>query len=227
MPGSTTGMMPRNFFWIVPSRLAVSERPGGQIMHHRPVRRKEEITWLRENGITRVVSLLESKHNLYAYRQGYLASANIPFGPSRSIDDVIASLYPNLEQWLRNGENILIHEDTLGDRALGIAAGFLLWTKVIQSKLQAVVLIEQISRRQLGAVAKAIVTASEQLPREIGALAQVDTPSSPDTSLDLDLITKDASEVQVSENLSNNEHLDVETVIQTSNEEDEPKNDNG
>ena len=52
------GIPPRNFTWVVQDQLAVSERPGGFAPNHRRVRRQEEIIWLRNQGFTRVVSLL-------------------------------------------------------------------------------------------------------------------------------------------------------------------------
>ncbi|MGH9207833.1 MAG: hypothetical protein ACRD1G_14970, partial [Acidimicrobiales bacterium] len=54
------GISPRNFSWILPDQLAVSERPGGYARNHRRVRRQEEIFWLRGNGFNRIVSLLPS-----------------------------------------------------------------------------------------------------------------------------------------------------------------------
>src|SRR5205807_4068079 len=64
-----TGIVPRNFAWVIKDRLAVSERPGGYARTHRRVRRQEEIIWIREQGFNRVVSLLPSPHNLRAYEE--------------------------------------------------------------------------------------------------------------------------------------------------------------
>ena len=61
------GIEPRNFAWVIKDKLAVSERPGGYARNHRKVRRHEEILWLRNQGFTRIVSLLPSSHNLVAY----------------------------------------------------------------------------------------------------------------------------------------------------------------
>ena len=61
------GLEPRFFCWIVRDRLAASERPGGFARSHRKIRRQEELIWLGQNGFTRVITLLDSPHNLQAY----------------------------------------------------------------------------------------------------------------------------------------------------------------
>ena len=63
------GIQPRNFIWVIKDRLAISERPGGYGRSHRRVRRQEEMVWLRENGFSRVVSVLPSPHNMSAYEE--------------------------------------------------------------------------------------------------------------------------------------------------------------
>ena len=77
------GIPPRNFTWVVQDQLAVSERPGGFAPNHRRVRRQEEIIWLRNQGFTRVVSLLPSPHNLAAYDEESMAWSHFPLGPER------------------------------------------------------------------------------------------------------------------------------------------------
>src|SRR4051794_41980244 len=75
------GLQPRNFTWVIKDRLGASERPGGFARNHRKVRRQEELIWLRVNGFTRVVSLLDSPHNLHAYEEAGLADVHPPPGP--------------------------------------------------------------------------------------------------------------------------------------------------
>jgi hypothetical protein len=95
-----SGIVPRNFAWIIKDRLAVSERPGGYARAHRPVRRQEEIIWIREQGFTLVVSLLASPHNLHAYDELGVAWEHLPFGPHESARDVLGDLLPRLRGWL-------------------------------------------------------------------------------------------------------------------------------
>ena len=62
-----TGLKPREFTWVIADSLATSERIGGHGFQHRRVRREEEITWLKDAGITTVVSLLPGNQNLASY----------------------------------------------------------------------------------------------------------------------------------------------------------------
>ena len=88
------GIAPRNFAWIIKDQLAVSERPGGYARNHRRVRRQEEIIWIREQGFTRVISLLASPHNLHAYEELDVAWEHVPMGPHADIRAVHTSLRP-------------------------------------------------------------------------------------------------------------------------------------
>ncbi|MEY2425753.1 MAG: hypothetical protein QOI61_1325, partial [Actinomycetota bacterium] len=74
------GIQPRNFTWVIKDRLAISERPGGYGRSHRKVRRQEEMIWLRENGFSRIVSVLASPHNMAAYEDFGIPASHVPFG---------------------------------------------------------------------------------------------------------------------------------------------------
>ena len=117
------GIPPRFFAWIIKGHLAVSERPGGYARNHRKVRRREEILWLRGEGFTRVVSLLPSPHNLHAYDELGVTWSHLPFGPHDDPALVLADLYPRLKEWLSEGERLLVHQEELGDRLMGVVGG--------------------------------------------------------------------------------------------------------
>ena len=74
------GLQPRFFCWIIKDRLAAAERPGGFARNHRKVRRQEELIWLSQHGFTRVVSLLDSPHNLHAYEEAGHRYEHVPLG---------------------------------------------------------------------------------------------------------------------------------------------------
>ena len=163
------GIVPRNFFWIVQDSLAVSERPGGQAPHHRPVRRKEEILWLRAQHFTRVVSLLGSNHNLHAYEEMQLPAVQYPLGPAADTRRVLGELYPALEGWLREGGRVLIHGEELNDKVIGVVAGFLCWSRVLPEPPRAISAVEHLVRRQMGTVGRSIVTVAPGIDRDEGA----------------------------------------------------------
>jgi hypothetical protein len=151
------GIAPRNFAWVIRDQLAVSERPGGYARNHRRVRRQEEIIWIREQGFTRVVSLLASPHNLHAYDELEVAWEHVPMAPHADIRAVLAELYPKLKQWLAHGDKVLVHQEELGDRLQGVLAGYLLFSGLVPLPAEAISVIERINQRQMGPVGREIV----------------------------------------------------------------------
>src|SRR5207249_2302346 len=144
------GIAPRNFAWIIKDQLGVSERPGGYARNHRRVRRQEEILWIRSEGFSRVVSLLPSPHNLHAYDELGVQWSHIPFGGHEDPQVVLPDLYKQVLDWLAAGEKLLIHQEELGDRLMGVVAGYLRWSKLLPSGPQAIAVVEQILHRQRG-----------------------------------------------------------------------------
>jgi hypothetical protein len=163
------GIMPRNFAWIIQGQLAVSERPGGQAQHHRPVRRQEEIIWLSQQGFTRVVSLLPSSHNLHAYDERGLPSAHFPLPLHSDPREALDALYPALLGWMREGERLLVHEEQLSERLSGVLAGFLCWSGLLPEPPRAISVVENLLRRQMGAAGRSVVAVIGELtPPEPG-----------------------------------------------------------
>lgn len=157
------GLAPRNFTWIIKDQLAVSERPGGYARNHRRVRRQEEIIWLREQGFARVVSLLGSPHNLHAYDEMGVTWSHIPFSALDEPRTVLPELYGQLQGWLAAGEKILVHQEDLGDRLMGVMAGYLLVTRMIGTGPQAIEVVERIVQRQMGPEGRQLVAIAPTL----------------------------------------------------------------
>jgi hypothetical protein len=157
------GIPPRFFDWIIKGHLAVSERPGGYARNHRKVRRHEEIVWLQNQGFTRIVSLLPSPHNLHAYDEHELSSSHIPFGPHDDPGVVLPDLYGRLRVWMADGERILVHQEELSDRLMGVVAGYLRWSGMIPSSPQAITVVERIMHRQMGPDGRLLVAAAPSL----------------------------------------------------------------
>ena len=153
------GIQPRNFIWVIKDRLAISERPGGYGRSHRRVRRQEEMVWLRENGFSRIVSVLASPHNMSAYEEFGLPATNLPFGMHDDPRETLPVIYQQLQAWLGRGERLLVHGEEVGDRLLGIIAGYLLWTGTLESGPQAVTVIEHLAHRELTATGRELVSA--------------------------------------------------------------------
>ena len=158
------GIPPRNFVWIIRDQLAASERPGGYGRNHRPVRRQEEIIWLREQGFTRVVSLLPSPHNLHAYDELGVHWEHFPLSAQSDAATVLADLYPAMRLWLAAGERLLIHQEELGDRIQGVVAGFLVYAGMVPSPAEAISIVERITQRQMGPPGRELVSMAAATP---------------------------------------------------------------
>jgi hypothetical protein len=157
------GIAPRNFTWVIKDKLAISERPGGYARNHRRVRRQEEIIWLREQGFTRVCSLLPSPHNLHAYDELGVRWSHLPFAPHDDPKVVLKELYAHLREWQHAGERVLVHQEELGDRLMGTVAGYLLASKLIESGPQAISILERITGRQMGPTGRELVALAVDL----------------------------------------------------------------
>ena len=158
------GIQPRNFSWVVKDKLAVCERPGGYGANHRRVRRQEEIIWIREQGFTCVISLIPSPHNLHNYDELGVTWRHRPFTQGDDAQRFVATFFPELRTLLSEGQKVLVHQDELGDRVSGLMAGFLLWSGMVESGPQAISITEQLVHRQLGPMARGLVTIAAELP---------------------------------------------------------------
>jgi hypothetical protein len=155
------GLEPRGFCWIMQDRLAASERPGGFARSHRKVRRQEELIWLAGHGFTHVLSLLESPHNLHAYEEAGIPYEHVPLGRHDDWPQSLERTYSTLEKWLDDPiERVLIHHEEFGERLMGVLAGFLLYAGVVQEGAHAIVMMEKITGRELGAPGREIVAAA-------------------------------------------------------------------
>jgi hypothetical protein len=158
------GISPRYFTWVIKDRIAISERPGGYSRNHRRVRRQEEVIWLREQGFDRVISLLASPHNLYAYDELGVKWAHFPFPPHADPHEVLPEIFNHLRTGLQNNERVLVHMEELGDRLMGIMAAFLLWNGMLPSPPQAIAIVEQMVQRQMGPPGRELVAVVAELP---------------------------------------------------------------
>lgn len=157
------GIPPRNFAWIIADKLAVCERPGGYGDNHRKVRRQEEIIWLREQGFTCVVSIIPAPHNLHNYTEMGVVWRHRPFAQHDEPEIYEDSLYPELRDLLAEGGKVVLHGEELGDRLCGLVAGYLVWTGMVPEAPRATMIIEQITRRQIGASGRELISVAGSL----------------------------------------------------------------
>ncbi|MEJ7844419.1 MAG: hypothetical protein WKF93_02145 [Acidimicrobiales bacterium] len=161
------GIRPRNFAWIITGRLAVCERPGGYGANHRRVRRQEEIIWIREQGFTKVISLIPSSHNLHNYDELGVGWLHRPYRAQDPLRPTLVALLPELRALLAAGEQVLVHRDELGDPVQGLVAAFLRWSGVLADGPGAVTVIERLVQRQLGPIGREMVEIAGNLPPDL------------------------------------------------------------
>jgi hypothetical protein len=59
-------------------------------------------------------------------------------------------MYRQLRDWMQAGERILLHQEELGDRLMGVVAGYLRWSGMVPNGPKAITVVEQILHRQMG-----------------------------------------------------------------------------
>jgi hypothetical protein len=157
------GIQPRNFAWILKDRLAVCERPGGYGANHRRVRRQEEIIWIRESGFGCVISLIPSPHNLHNYDELGVAWQHRPFTAEDDETTYLLDLYPELDRLRTEGSMVLLHQDELSDRLVGVMAGYVIWAGLLDTGPQTISVVERMVDRQMGPTGRGLVTLALQL----------------------------------------------------------------
>ena len=156
------GIQPRNFTWFMKDKLAVCERPGGYGDNHRRVRRQEEIIWLRENGFGCVISIIPAPHNLHNYEELGLPYLHRPF---TGLDDTHAwmkSFYTELSGLLDASTKVIVHNESVDDRLIGLLGGYIRWSRMVDDPTQAVLLTERIAKRQLDPFARQLILSAHE-----------------------------------------------------------------
>ena len=90
--------------------------------------------------------MLDSPHNLHAYEEAGIPFAHVAIGRHDEWAVNLPVLYRTLATWLADpDEVVLIHHEEFGDRLLGVLAGYLIYSGLVQEGPHAVVVIEKIT----------------------------------------------------------------------------------
>jgi hypothetical protein len=157
------GITPRNFTWIMKDKLAVCERPGGYGDNHRRVRRQEEIIWLRENGFGCLVSIIPATHNLHNYDELSLPYRHRPFTGLEDLDTWLKSFYNEISSLLDSNVKVVVHNENVDDKLVGIMGGYIRWGGLVEDPSQAITVIERISGRQLDPFGREVILKVHEL----------------------------------------------------------------
>jgi hypothetical protein len=76
----------------------------------------------------------------------------------------LGDLYPALRVWLSAGEQVLVHQEELGDLVQGVMAGYLVYAALVPSPAEAISIVERITQRQMGPPGRELVAAAALLP---------------------------------------------------------------
>jgi hypothetical protein len=110
-----------------------------------------------------VISLIPSPHNLHNYDELGVAWQHRPFTAE---DDEVAylnDLYPELDRLRGEGVMVLLHQDELGDRLVGLVAGYVLWAGLLEDGPQTISVVERMVDRQMGPLGRGLVTLAIEL----------------------------------------------------------------
>ena len=162
------GIRPRNFSWVIRDRFAVSERPGGYGANHRRVRRQEEIIWVREQGFTRVISIIPANSNLHNYTELEVAWLHRPLRSLEDAPELMAALFPEIDRLLGAEEKLLLHGEELGDRISGLVAAYVIWSGMVPEAPKATMLVERMLARQIGPSGRELIALAPTIPGSRG-----------------------------------------------------------
>lgn len=116
---------PKRKWWARPRKLCALERPGGGGQSHRPQRRREEIEWLKGEGVHTVISTMKSRHNLAAYEEAGLRWLHVPVGDTADWEETLERLLVILRRELRRAGPVAIHGNRHTDFIAAVCAAYL------------------------------------------------------------------------------------------------------
>jgi atypical dual specificity phosphatase len=97
--------MIQNFSWVVPDKIAVGHMPGG-----RGNSEEADLTWLKEQGITCILSLTTTPLDTLLLAQHGFTARHLPVRDFAAPDPHIAqSAVALLEHWLAQGKRAYVH----------------------------------------------------------------------------------------------------------------------
>jgi hypothetical protein len=70
---------------------------------------------------------------------------------------VLPDMYKQIREWMVAGEKVLLHQEELGDRLMGVVAGYVRWSGLVMDGPQAITVVEQILHRQMGPSGRELV----------------------------------------------------------------------
>ena len=97
-------------------------------------------------------------HNLHNYDELGVAWQHRPFTAEDDETTYLSDLYPELDRLRAEGTMVLLHQDELSDRLVGVVAGYVLWAGLLDNGPQTISVVERMVDRQMGPTGRGLVT---------------------------------------------------------------------
>ena len=153
------GLEPRGFRWVIAGKLAMSERIGGHGFQHRRVRREEEITWLKDQGVNAGLTFLPSNQNHAAYEAAGFSVYHRVIEAELE-DEEVTEVFELFDEALDpHGASLLVHRDLIDDVLVGLLGGYLVHGGLIDDPIIATSVIQEIAGRPLGPEGRRLIPA--------------------------------------------------------------------
>ncbi|MCU1389000.1 MAG: hypothetical protein JWL72_2338, partial [Ilumatobacteraceae bacterium] len=75
----------------------------------------------------------------------------------------LKSFYGELKTLLDAGTKVIVHNEEVGDKVIGIMGGYIRWSGLVEDSSQAIVITERIAERQLDPFAREVILMAHTL----------------------------------------------------------------
>ena len=127
----------------------------------RPSSRRDHL--LRENGFGCVISIIPAPHNLHNYDELGLPYLHRPFTGVDDLGTWLKSFYNELNGLLEGSTKVIVHNESVDDRVIGILGGYIRWSRMVDDPSMAINLTERIAKRQLDPFAREVILMAHEL----------------------------------------------------------------
>ena len=109
-----------------------------------------------------LISIIPAPHNLHNYDELGVTYRHRPF-TGEDLGLWLKAFYTELHMMLEKGTKILVHNEEVGDRIIGIMGGYIRWSGLVDDPSQAILITERIAGRQLDPFAREAILMAHTL----------------------------------------------------------------
>jgi len=117
---------------------------------------------LKEQGINTVLTLLPGNQNQAAYEAASFVVWNVPIDGELEEDEDVVAIYEQMDAALGpRGSSVLIHRDIIDDTVVGLLAGYLVHSGLVEDPIVATSVIQEIVGRPIGPEGRRLIPVQE------------------------------------------------------------------